>query len=159
MRVVLVDRNGHVVGGLGAGQRVERCADLRDAPHVRQPALDPEPLDERDEFRVHEERLRGGMAHDRGDLGRGEAAAHGDDDRAELDRREVDDGILGPVRRHHGDAVAALHAGACEGAGDLVRARVERAVRHAVGADDVGGPVAADGRVTAQDVAEEQHAT
>src|SRR5205823_14428677 len=86
-----------------------------------------------------------------------EATVHRHDDRAELDRGEVDDGVLGPVRRDDGDPVAAADAQPRERAGKLVRARVEGAVRHAVGADDVGDLVAADGGVPAQDVSEEQH--
>jgi len=40
-------------------------------------------------------------------------------DRAQLEYREVDDGVLGAIVRHHGDAVAALHAQPLEGAAQL----------------------------------------
>ena len=158
VRVMLVDGGRHVVGRLRVGQGVETPSDGDEPVHARQTALRPERPDEVRELRRHEERLRLGVADDGRNLGRGEAAVHRDDDRAELDRREVDDRVLGPVRRDDGDPVAAADAQARERAGELVRARMEGAVRHPVGADDVGDLVAADGGVPTQDVSEEQHA-
>ena len=97
------------------------------------------------------------MPDDRGDLGRSEPPAHRHDDRAELQHGEVDDRVLDPVGRHDGDAIAAADAEPCERPRELVRARVERPVRHVIVADDVRRLASADRRVAAEDVAEDEH--
>ena len=147
MRIVLVDRDGDVVAGLGCRQRVEVVTDPDHARRVRK----------RLELGRDEKRLRLRVPDDRGDLARGEARAHRHDDRAELQHGEVDDRILDPVRRHDGDAIAAADAEPRERPRELVRARVERPVRHAIVADDVRRLAAADPRVAAEDVAEDEH--
>ena len=164
MRIALVDVGRDVVGRLGVGQRVqpERAldggvADGNEAANQREAPGRAKGGDEGRELGRHEEGLRLRVLHDRSDLVDGEARVHRHHDRAELDRREVHERVLDPIRRQDRDPITASHAEPRQRAGELVRARMELAVGQPIGADGVGDLAATDGSVSSQDVAQHEH--
>ncbi len=131
VRIVLVDRDGDVVARLAGAPRARRGRDRSGSTRARQLARSRVELG----LARRESVSASACPTTAATSPAVKRALTGTTIAPSFSDGEVDDRILDPVRRHDGDAIAAADAEPRERPRELVRARVERRVRHPIVAD------------------------